>query len=89
VVIPSGRFPQVRQRTRVDMNVERPTINVGGKPSIGFSGRDEVFHEIALLVGGKFPESYSEFMRHVDGGRLWILPAHPYGCICMTRMASG
>jgi hypothetical protein len=50
------------------MNVARLNINVGGKPTLGFTGNASEFVELGRLVGGELPASYLELMRHADGG---------------------
>ena len=59
------------------MDVARLNINVGGRPSPGFSGDTRDFLEIETLVGGAVPASYVELMRLADGGHPEIGSCHP------------
>lgn len=47
------------------MNFERLNINIQGKPSCGFVGKDEV---IDAILFGKAPDDYKKFLRYADGG---------------------
>ncbi|WP_197338470.1 SMI1/KNR4 family protein [Ralstonia solanacearum] len=50
------------------MDIKRLNVNFGGRPSVGYGGRESAFKEMEQLTGGVIPSSYIDFIREADGG---------------------
>jgi hypothetical protein len=61
------------------MNVHRLNINDGGKPTLGYDGDDQVFHEIEAIVGRPIPSIYRDLIREHNGGHPELDCFYPQG----------
>ncbi|MCF5664590.1 hypothetical protein GIV47_06380 [Pseudomonas marginalis] len=50
------------------MNIAELNINVGGRPSVGFSGDDSSVRALEARLGRRLPETYLQFIRSANGG---------------------
>ncbi|AKS07109.1 SMI1/KNR4 family protein [Pseudomonas trivialis] len=50
------------------MNIAELNINVGGRPSVGFSGDESSVHALEARLGRRLPASYLQFIRSANGG---------------------
>lgn len=50
------------------MNITELSINVGGRPSVGFSGDESSVRALEDRLGHKLPETYLQFIRSANGG---------------------